>query len=136
MGIMDQVGGALGGVLGQGGKAGANAALLQQVVSMLSKPGALNDLIGAFQKQGLGNVVQSWIGTGENLPISGDQLQKVLGPGVLAGLASKAGMGEADAAGKLSGLLPQVIDKLSPGGKTPASNDLGGMLSSVSKLLG
>lgn len=131
MGIMDQVGG----MLGQG-KGSTNAALLQQVVAMLSKPGALNNLLASFQQQGLGDVAQSWIGSGSNLPISADQLSKVLGPGVLGGIASKAGIGEAEAASGLSSLLPQVIDKLSPGGKAPASNDLGGMLSSVGKLLG
>ncbi len=132
MGLLDQVTGALAGAKG----GGANAMLMQQLISMMSKPGALSSLMAAFQKQGLDSVVQSWIGTGQNLPISADQVQKVFGNDMLGQLASKAGMQTPEAASALSGLLPQVVDKLSPGGKMPSANDLGGLLSSVGKLLG
>ena len=80
MGALDQLGGALGGALGQGKNAGVSAVLLQQLIAMLSKPGALANLTSAFQGAGLGNVLHSWVGTGQNLPISADQVTKVLGP--------------------------------------------------------
>jgi uncharacterized protein YidB (DUF937 family) len=133
MGLLDQLGGAAAGALGQGKGGGLNAILMQQLISMLSKPGALQGLMGAFQKAGLGNVVQSWIGTGANLPISPDQLRSVLGAGTVTDLAKKAGVGEPETASALSKLLPDVIDKISPGGNAPSANDLGGMLG---KLLG
>jgi uncharacterized protein YidB (DUF937 family) len=136
MGLLDQIGGAVGGVLGQGGKGGVSALLLQQLIAMLSKPGALGNLTAAFQNAGLGEVLQSWLGNGQNLPISGDQVQQVLGSGTVAELAQKAGIGASDASSLLAGLLPQVIDKLSPGGSLPAQGDLGGMLGSLGKLLG
>lgn len=136
MGLLDQIGGAVGGVLGQGGKGGVSALLLQQLIGMLSKPGALGNLTSAFQSAGLGNVLQSWLGTGQNLPISGDQVKQVLGSGTVADLAKNAGVGESDASNLLAGLLPQVIDKLSPGGKLPAQGDLGGALASLGKLFG
>lgn len=132
MGILDHVAGALAG--GKG--AGMNAILLQQLVGMLSKPGALDGLLAAFQKNGLGATVQSWVGTGQNLPISPSQVQQVLGSGMLGDLAAKAGMQAPDAATALSHLLPQVVDKLSPQGSLPPPKDLGGLLSSVGKLLG
>lgn len=132
MGILDQVAGALAG--GKG--AGMNAILLQQLVGMLGKPGALDGLLSAFQKNGLGSIVQSWVGTGQNLPISPAQVQQVLGNGMLGELAAKAGMQVPDAATALSHLLPQVVDKLSPQGNLPLPKDLGGLLSSVGKLLG
>jgi len=132
MGILDQVAGALAG--GKG--AGVNALLLQQLVSMLSKPGALDGLLAAFHKNGLGSIVQSWVGTGQNLPISAAQVQQVLGSGMLGELAAKAGVQAPDAASALSHLLPQVVDKLSPQGNLPLPKDLGGLLSSVGKLLG
>ena len=94
MGVLDQVGGAVGSVLGQGKGAGVSAVLLQQLIAMLSKPGALADLTSKFQSAGLGNILQSWIGTGQNLPISADQVSKVLGAGTVADLAKKAGIGE------------------------------------------
>jgi uncharacterized protein YidB (DUF937 family) len=136
MGVLDQFGGAVGSVLGQGKGAGVGAVLLQQLVAMLSKPGALADLTSKLQSAGLGNILQSWIGTGQNLPISADQLRQVLGAGTVADLASKAGIGEAETTGVLASLLPQVIDKISPGGKVPGANDLGGALTSLGKLFG
>ena len=136
MGVLDQLGSPVGSVLGQGKGAGVSAVLLQQLIAMLSKPGALSELTSKFQSAGLGNILQSWISTGQNLPISGDQIRQVLGAGTVADLAKKAGIGESDTTGALASLLPQVIDKLSPGGKVPAGNDLGGALASLGKLLG
>jgi uncharacterized protein YidB (DUF937 family) len=136
MGVLDQFGGAVGSVLGQGKGARVSAVLLQQLIAMLSKPGALTDLTSKFQSAGLGNILQSWIGTGQNLPISADQVRKVLGAGAVTDLAKKAGIGEPETTSALAGLLPQVIDKISPGGNVPAANDLGGALASLGKLLG
>ena len=136
MGVLDQLGSAVGGVLGQGKGGGVAAALLPQLIAMLSKPGALANLTNAFQSAGLGNILQSWVGTGQNLPISADQVNKVLGAGTIGDLAKKAGIGEAETSSALAGLLPQVIDKISPSGNVPAGNDLGGALASLGKLLG
>ena len=131
MGILDQVTGAL-----SGGKGGSQAVLLQQVIGMLGKPGAIGNLTSAFQQQGLGNTLQSWLSTGQNLPISASQVQKVLGDSTLTDMAKKAGISTPDAANALSTLLPQVIDKISPDGNAPAANNLGSLLGSVGKLLG
>src|SRR5262245_59859930 len=133
MSLLDQVAGALGG--GKTG-GGVQAILLQQLISMLSQPGALQKLTAAFQQHGLGNIVQSWLGTGQNQPISPAQVTQVLGNNTVAEMAKKAGIGAPDAASALSGLLPQVIDKISPGGKAPSAGELGGLLSSVGKLFG
>jgi uncharacterized protein YidB (DUF937 family) len=135
MGLLDQVGGALGGALGQGG-GGVKAILLQQLVAMLSKPGALQQLMGSFKGAGLENILQSWVGTGQNLPISGDQVKQVLGSGKVAELAQHAGVGESEASNVLAGLLPQVIDKITPGGNVPAQGELGNLMGSLGKLFG
>lgn len=140
MGLLDQISGALGGALGQGqaGKAaggGLVAALLPQLISMLSQPGAMSNLTNAFQNAGLGNVLQSWLSTGQNLPISGDQVKQVLGAGTVADLGARAGLAETDASNAIASLLPQVMDKLSPGGNLPSQGDLGSALSSLSKLI-
>ena len=135
MGLLDQVvGAALGGAGKSGG--GLDAILLQQLIGMLSKPGALNNLMASFQQQGLGNILQSWLGSGQNLPISPSQVQQVLGDGMLSSLAKSAGVGVPETASALSSLLPKVVDGISPGGKAPEGNDLGGLLASVGKLLG
>jgi uncharacterized protein YidB (DUF937 family) len=77
-------------------------------------PGGIAGLVSAFQEKGLGEVAASWVGTGANLPVSAPQIQSVLGDGPLAGIASKLG---GNAGGQLASLLPQVIDKLTPGGE-------------------
>lgn len=133
MGLLDQVGGALGGALGQGG---VKAMLLQQLVAMLSKPGALQQLMGAFKGAGLENILQSWVGTGQNLPISGDQVKQVLGSGKVAELAQHAGVGESEASNVLASILPQVIDKITPSGNVPAQGELGNLMGSLGKLFG
>jgi uncharacterized protein YidB (DUF937 family) len=136
MGLMDQVTGATGGALGQGSMGGVTAILLQQLVSMLSRPGALSGMIEAFQRQGHGNVMDSWLSNGQNLPISADHVRNVLGHGTISELARKAGLNDADTAAAVSGLLPQVVDRISPHGQPPAASDLQGLLASVGKLLG
>ena len=77
--------------------------------------------------------MNSWVGTGANQPISGDQLGQVLGQDTLSALASKIGMEPGAAAGQLSQLLPGIVDKLTPQGQMPQgglgnANDLMGML--------
>lgn len=140
MGLLDQIGNAVGGALGKGQSGGqsggVSGVLVQQLIGMLSTPGALSNLTNGFQNAGLGNVLQSWLSTGQNLPISGDQVKQVLGSGNVADLGVRAGLSESEASNALAGMLPQVIDKLSPSGKLPAQNDLGSALSSLGKLFG
>jgi uncharacterized protein YidB (DUF937 family) len=138
MGLLDQIGGALGGALGQGQSGGAAggglvAALLPQVLAMLRQPGALDNLVNGFRSAGLENVLQSWLGNGQNLPISADQVKQVLGSGNVADLGARAGVNESDASNALAGMLPQLIDKLTPNGKLP-QGDLGATLSSLGSL--
>jgi uncharacterized protein YidB (DUF937 family) len=126
-------GGGLGGLLGM---AAQNPQLVQAVLSLLSSDGAhggLAGLVERFQQAGLGNVLQSWIGTGANLPISGEQLASVLGQGTLSQLGSQVGAAPADVAQQLSQLLPGLVDQLTPQGQLPPgglghSSDLMGAL--------
>jgi uncharacterized protein YidB (DUF937 family) len=134
MGTFDQIGNVLGGALGQGQGGGVKAILIQQLIAMLSKPGALDKLIASFQSAGLGKILESWIGTGQNLPISADQVRAVLGSGTLTDLAQRAGIDEGETASTLSGLLPEVIDKVTPAGKVPGAGELGGLVSSLGKM--
>ncbi|HNA49079.1 MAG TPA: YidB family protein, partial [Nitrospira sp.] len=96
----------------------------QAVVGLLaqnSHVGGLGGLIQAFQKNGLGDIVNSWVGTGKNLPISPEQIHQGLGGDLLKQLASQAGLSTEAAGGQLANLLPGLIDKLTPGGKIPDS---------------
>jgi uncharacterized protein YidB (DUF937 family) len=81
--------------------------------------GGVEGLIRAFQDKGLGEIVSSWISTGQNLPISAEQIQKVLDSGQLKQIAEKIGISPEEASSSLAVLLPQVIDKLTPNGTLP-----------------
>lgn len=148
MGLLDSV---LGSVLGgqppagagqDGGAAGllgtllANPQLLQLITGLLANDGAhggLGGLLDKFQQAGLGDVAASWVGSGQNQPISGDQIGSVLGPDVMADLAARLGTDPGAAAGQLSQVLPGLIDHLTPSGEAPQAGlgnagDLMGML--------
>jgi uncharacterized protein YidB (DUF937 family) len=109
MGLLD---GVLGGVIGAG--------MVSVVSDIIDKHGGLNGVVNQFQQQGFGDTIKSWIGTGQNMPISPDQLHKALGPDTMKQLAAKLGMSPQELATKLSTVLPQAIDKLTPQGVVPA----------------
>jgi uncharacterized protein YidB (DUF937 family) len=129
MGLFDAVIGALGSGGGQTGLMNVVAGLLHDD----APGGGLNGLTAQFEKAGLGHLIASWIGSGQNLPISADQLHNVLGSDTIAQLAGQLGLGHGDAAGQLAQMLPQVIDKLTPHGQAPAGGlgDLGSLLGSL-----
>jgi len=137
MGLLDNLLGAAGANLGGGGN--PQAALLQQLGGLLQSSGGAGGLLQAFEQGGLGHVFQSWVGTGQNLPISADQLQSVLGSGQIAQLAESVGLSHADTLQHLSSLLPQVVDHLTPDGRLPSGGagfDLGSLGALAGQLLG
>lgn len=142
MGLLDSVLGMAQQALSEPGTGGGGSPnLLQAALGMLNNDapgGGLGGLVQAFQQGGLGNVVQSWIGTGQNLPISAEQLQAVLGGegGPLAQIAGKLGMNPADVAGPLSQLLPQLVDTATPNGQLPQGGGLGALAGLASQFLG
>ncbi len=127
-------GGGLGGLdeLG-GGLAGALGGLLANN----GEVGGLGGLVSKFEQAGMGDVIGSWIGAGENQPVSGGQLQDALGSDVISGLAQKLGINAATLLPMLATLLPMLVDRLTPRGQAPAEG-LGNqdeLLSSLSGLL-
>ncbi|MEO8057797.1 MAG: YidB family protein [Burkholderiales bacterium] len=133
MGLLDSMIGGLAGGMGGQGRGGTQGALLNAVIAMLANRqgqggagGGLGDLIGKFTQGGLGDVIGSWVGHGQNAPISGGQLSDVLGSDMISDLAAQLGLSHEEAAGQLSQVLPQVVDRLTPQGHAPAGG-LGGM---------
>ena len=131
MGLLDIALGALSGNAQQSDD--PKAALLQAAIGMLTnnQGGGLQGLMGSLQNAGLGDALASWIGTGQNMPVSGEQIQQALGNGgQLEQLAQAAGLSSGDAASQLSELLPGLIDKITPNGEVPQGGlgDLGGIL--------
>ena len=101
---------------------GAHPGLVEEVTGLINGSGGLENLVSTFREKGLGDAVSSWIGTGQNLPISSEQLQSVLGNEKVEAIAQKLGLSTSDVAQKLTALLPQVIDKLTPDGQLPEHN--------------
>jgi len=93
--------------------------LMSTVMGLLGGKGGLQKLISQFGAKGLGDVIGSWVSTGKNLPVSGDQLKSVLGDDTVKNIASKLGMDSGALTSQLSNLLPDVVDKLTPDGKVP-----------------
>jgi uncharacterized protein YidB (DUF937 family) len=121
MGLLDSVVGAL-----AGGQSGGDNPLLNVVMQLINNPqaGGLGGLVQTFQQGGLGEIVNSWVSSGQNLPISAEQIQSVLGGGKLQDIAAQLGVSPAQASGSLADLLPQVVDKLTPNGQLPEGGDL------------
>jgi uncharacterized protein YidB (DUF937 family) len=151
MGLLDTVIGALGQGQGQGqGSGGGQGDLLNLVVGMLTQgggaaggaggaAGGMGGLIGLvekFHQGGLGEIASSWVGTGQNLPVSPDQLGGVLGHDTVSAMAGKLGLDHGDLLGQLSHLLPQVVDKLTPNGQLPQAGSGAGGLGDLAGMLG
>jgi uncharacterized protein YidB (DUF937 family) len=125
MGLLDAALGMLSETQTQGND--PKAMLIQAAIGMLSNSaqgGGLQGLIGSLQNAGLGDVVNSWIGTGNNQAISGDQIQAALGGDQLSQLANAAGLTHGEAATHLADFLPGIIDKLTPNGEVPAHGSI------------
>jgi len=119
MSIFDTFASALGGSNSTAGR------FTQAAIEMIQggSHGGLGGLLERFRAGGLSQHVDSWISTGHNLPISADDIQRVLGSGQVAELARKAGIDPSVASQELASILPQIVDKLTPNGQMP-SNDL------------
>jgi len=150
MGLLDSVIGALAnsqpGV--QPPAAGATqgtpgSVLLSTVIAMLANGqhaqgagvGGLGDLIGRFTQSGMGDVIGSWIGHGQNAPISGDQITNVLGSDVIGQIAAQLGLSHGETANQLSQILPEAVDRLTPQGQAPDAGlgDVGDILAQLSR---
>nr|WP_321797008.1 YidB family protein [Caballeronia sp. J97] len=123
---------------GQPAQSGQAALIAAALAFVNSQPGGLMGLIQRFQQHGAGDVVQSWIGTGENKPISPDTLTNVLGQDNVGALAQKAGVSGDQLSGMLAAVLPHIVDRATPNGEVPAEGqlDLNGVLGSLGGLAG
>ncbi len=105
------------GILGQLGAAVLPAVLGEVMGS--GGQGGLNAIVAKLQQAGLGDIAKSWVGTGQNLPITADQLKQVLGSDVVRQLAAKYNIPIDQVAEVLAHQLPQAVDNASPDGKLP-----------------
>ena len=113
-----------------------NSAALQKVLSQLGAAvlpavlseifgtggqGGLSAIVAKLQQAGFGDLVKSWIGNGQNLPITADQLRQVLGSDTVRQIAAKYNIPIDQVTEVLAHQLPLAVDRASPDGKLPHS---------------
>jgi len=128
MGLLDDVLGMAG--LGNTAQSQQHAGALSMILNYINSPqvGGIAGLQKMFEEKGLGNLISSWISTGQNLPISADQLQNVLHGGALENMASKSGIDVSQLASLFSQLMPHAVDQMTPNGQIPDTSAFSQMM--------
>jgi uncharacterized protein YidB (DUF937 family) len=151
--ILKQAGGPAPGAAAAGAQAGGlgaiadlvmkNPQIVAAALSMLNPKdssvgggGGLADIVGAFNKGGLGDVMSSWVANGPNRSVDPGALASALGPDILGQFAQKAGIGHQDAGSVLASVLPGLVNQLTPQGQVPHASALDGALGSLLSQLG
>ena len=96
--------------------------MIQMALQLLQQNGGIDGLLAKFQQAGMGQQAQSWIGTGQNMPISADALSQIFGQGQLGQIAQQLGMSHQDVASGLAQTLPGVVDEMTPQGQIPENH--------------
>jgi len=135
MGLLDSIKGML-------GKSGGGKDVMSQLAGMLTGKGGdglgLERLLEQFKGAGLGDKADSWVGTGENQPLTPDEVKKAIGDDRLATMSKQTGQSVGSLTTDLSKMIPAAVNKLTPDGKVPEPGDLMNMAKNLDlgKLLG
>lgn len=128
MRLFDNMAGAVLGKLG-----GEQGSMAQMAIEMFNQNGGLSGVLDKVKAGGLAEQAASWVGKGENLAISADQISSALGNGAIAEMAAKFGITPEVLSSQLAEHLPNVIDKLTPDGVVPANS--GSLLGTILSML-
>jgi uncharacterized protein YidB (DUF937 family) len=128
MGVLDQITSKLGGQDGQEGG-------LASIQNFFSSNGGLQGLTEKLSNSGLGKQVQSWVGHGDNQPISGQQVQQAVDPNDLHSMAQNAGMSDEEASDQLAKAMPEMVNQATPQGQIPQQDPFAKGLDSIKKML-
>ena len=133
MGLFDSI---LGAASGKSGAPGEANPLIAVLGGLLAQSGGLQGLANKFSQSGQGNAFQSWVGMGENQPVSNNQIQNVLGSEQVNAIATRMGVDPAIVSTFLAEYLPKIVDKLTPEGKVdPAADHQQGLAALLPSLL-
>jgi uncharacterized protein YidB (DUF937 family) len=133
MSLLDSV---IGGLSGKAEGQPQASPLIAIITTLLAQSGGLQGLMGKFSQAGLGQVFSQWVSTGPNPPVSGNQIQQVLGPEQIQAIAAKLGIDPAQASQMVADHLPNIVDKLTPSGTIdPNANAEEGLSSLIPSLL-
>jgi uncharacterized protein YidB (DUF937 family) len=130
-GLEDVLGGLLGGgtsgspgTAANGMNVAAIAAALGPLIAKLVKSGGLSRMVSGAQASGLSAQADSWVGTGANAPVSGQEVRGIVGEDTVSQFAQQAGISDDEAADVLAQVVPHVVNGLTPDGQLPADDDL------------
>lgn len=123
-----------------GGEGGLDLGQLQSLagplLSQLQQSGGLDQVLGQLQDAGLGDAVQSWIGTGANQAVDPSAIADAVGPDQLQQLASQAGLSPEQASEGIAQLLPGLVNGMSPEGQLPDAGSAQDLLGQLGGLFG
>jgi uncharacterized protein YidB (DUF937 family) len=139
MGLLDSILSAVSGAQKPSGGDEGNQ-LLGILSGLLAQSGGLQGLANKFSQSGEGDAFSSWVGMGENQPVSSNQIQEALGSDQVRAIATKMGVDPNLASQFLAEYLPKIVDKLTPTGKVDPTTDhqqgLAALLPSLLQSLG
>lgn len=98
-----------------------SAAVTALVSEVIQKNGGVQGIVSQFEQGGFSSIVKSWVSTGENQPVTSSQINQVLSPDLIKGLASKLGISEEQVSAGIAEHLPAAIDKMTPNGMVPVA---------------
>lgn len=106
-----------------GGNQGQSSNLLMTVLALIQRSGGLGKLLEAIRGNGLAAQADSWVGTGQNLNISPNQLQQILGASTMNDIATQFGVPQHQAGDMLAQLLPEIVNQMTPQGQVPDTDN-------------
>jgi uncharacterized protein YidB (DUF937 family) len=97
-----------------------------------AKLGGLSGILDKFKSAGMGDKVTSWVTPGaENQPLSGDEVEKALGSDTMQEMATATGGTASGVKSGLAGMIPGLVDQLTPNGSLPGADQIGGLMESI-----
>jgi uncharacterized protein YidB (DUF937 family) len=123
-------GGDSSGTMAEAGAGGMLGALLPLIARLLQN-GGLNKILSGFQQQGLDSQAASWVGSGSNEPVTGADVDAVVGSEQIDAIARELGLSHEQAADAVAEVLPRVVDRVSPAGELPAESELDDLFSQL-----
>jgi uncharacterized protein YidB (DUF937 family) len=126
--LTDIVGALLGSDVLTGGGAGQTAQPTTDTSEVGGLLGGLGGLLNKLEQGGLSNQTKSWVGTGQNQPVSPGQLGSALGPNIVKTLSQMTGVSEDQLTKTLSQGIPVIINTLTPNGRLPTVTELSQMM--------
>jgi uncharacterized protein YidB (DUF937 family) len=128
MGKLDDIAAKLGGQQGQEGG-------LASLQKLFSSSGGLEGMTSKLTNSGLGKQVQSWVGTGANQPVSGQQVQQAVGPDQIHAVAEQAGISDEEASDQVAQAMPEMVNQATPQGQIPQQDPFAKGLDSLKRML-